>query len=363
MNPGFSPQNVLTASVRLSGPGYAAAAHQTTFFQNVLRRIAASPQVLSAAAASDLPFTFPSSARVVIEGRPVPETEKQAMVGYFAVSPGYFSAAQIPLREGREFTTFDKAGSPPVVIVNQAFAEKFFQHENPLGRRIHLSRENLQRAATGPEWNQIVGVIGNVNEFLGQLHPRPHVFEPFLQQPQGSMSLLVRLRTEPSAFAASLRQAVWSVDKNQPVTNTRTMYRVIQDAGQGDDLMAELMGAFAGIALVMAALGIYGLISYLVARRAQEIGVRMALGASQHEVMMLILRNSMSLTLIGVAMGLLFSLPLPTLTAALFTDFHVRGGWITGGTALAVTVVALASSYVPAQRASKVDPLGALRGE
>ncbi len=363
VNPGLNPRNVLTASVRLTGTSYRTPVQQLAFFQNLLRRIAASPQVISAAVTSDLPFTFASSARVVIEGRPVPDTEKQAMTRYFAVSPGYFSAAQIPLREGREFTPFDRAGSAPVVIVNQAFAQKFFPDENPLGRHIHLSRENSQMAASAPKWSEIVGVVGNVNEFLGQLHPRPQTFEPYFQQPQDSMNLLIRLRTDPGAFAPTLRQAVWSVDKNQPVMSLRTMNRLIQDAGQGDDLMAELMGAFAGVALLMAAFGIYGLIAYLVARRTQEIGVRMAIGASQREVMMLVLRNSMSLATIGVAVGFVVSLALPPLTAALFTNFHVHSGWIIGATPLAVILVALSASYFPARRASKVDPLVALRNE
>ncbi len=362
-DPGLNPHNVLTASVRLSGPGYKTPAQQAAFFQNVIRRIAVSPEVVSAAVTSDLPFTFAGAARVAIEGRPAPKTEKQAMVGYFGVSPGYFSAAQIPLREGREFTLFDKAGSLPVVIVNQAFAAKFFPQENPLGRHIRISHEDSLTSATGPSWSEIVGVVGNVNEFLGQVRPRPQIFEPFLQQPVPSMNLLVRLRTDPGAFAALLRQAVWLVDKDQAVTNLRTMDRVMQAAGQGDDLMAELMGGFACVALLMAAFGIYGLIAYLVARRRQEIGVRMAVGATQHEVLTLVLRNSMSLAVTGVVVGFIFSLALPRLVMALFTDFHVRSGWIVCGTPLVVILVGLAASYFPARRAAKVDPMVALRNE
>ena len=362
--PGLNPQNVLTASVRLSGPGYVTPALQAAFFQNVIERISASPEVLSVAATSDLPFTFPGRARVAIEGRPLLESEKQWTFGYFCVSPDYFSTAQIPLHEGREFTPFDKTGSPRVVIVNQAFAAKFFPRENALGRRIHISRhEESATTTTAPPWSEIVGVVANVNEVLGQLHPRPQVFEPFLQQPNASMNLLVRLRIDPGAFAASLRQAIWSVDKNQAVTNLRTMKRVMRDAGQGDDLMAELMGAFACIALIMAAFGIYGLIAYLVARRTQEIGVRMAVGASRHEVMVLVFRNSMSLAVFGVAVGFIVSLVLPRLVTALFTGSHVGGGSIVTGTPALVILVALAASYFPARKASQVDPIVALRSE
>jgi putative ABC transport system permease protein len=367
---GMNPRNLLTASVSLSGTAYKEPARQVAFFQNVLRQLESSPEVQSAAVTSDLPFTFPGSAHFMIEGRPAPKTEKESLAGYFAISPGYFEVAQIPLREGREFTPSDNKSSAPVVIVNQAFSERFFPNENPLGRHISISHEGLPvapanpaLASTQPQWSEIVGVAGNVNEVLGQAIPRPHIFEPFLQRPDGSMSLVVRLRTEPAGFATSLRRVVWKVDKDQPVTNLKTMDRVVRDARQGDDLMAELMGAFAGLALLMAAVGIYGLIAYLVGRRTHEIGVRMALGARRSEVFRLVLRNAMSVALTGVAVGFLISLALPRLLAASFPYFHVHAAWIVAGTPLAVTLVALASCYLPARRASHVDPMVALRYE
>jgi putative ABC transport system permease protein len=370
---GMNPSNLLTASVSLSGPAYKEPGRQIAFFQSVLHHLASFPEVQSAAVASDLPFTFPGDAHIAVEGRLVPETEKQAEAGYFAVSPNYFSVTQIPLREGREFTLSDNANSTPVVIVNDAFARKFFPNQNPLGRHISINREGIPvrwvpggtpLIGPGPStWSEIVGVVGNVNEYLGQTVPRPHIFVPFLQRPDGSMSLVVRLQAEPRGFAASLRRAVWNVDKDQPVTNLKTMDRVVLDAGQGDDLMAELMGAFAGLALLMAAVGIYGLIAYLVGRRTHEMGVRMALGARQRDVFRLVLRNAMSVALTGIAVGFLISLALPRLVAASFTGFHVRAAWIVAGTPLAVTLVALVSCYLPARRASHVDPMTALRYE
>jgi predicted permease len=370
---GMNPRNLLTASVSLSGAPYKEPRRQATFFQSVLRQLESFPDVQSAAVASDLPFTFPGEANIAVEGRPVLEAQKQARAGYFAVSPGYFSVTQIPLREGREFTLSDSPSSAPVVIVNEAFARQFFPNQNPLGRRISINREGIPvrwvpggTPLLGPSpstWSEVVGVVGNVNEYLGQDVPRPHIFEPFLQRPDGSMNLVVRLRTEPGGFGASLRRAVWNVDKDQPVTNLRTMGRVVQDSGQGDDLMAELMGAFAGLALLMASVGIYGLIAYLVRRRTHEMGVRMALGARQSDVFRLVLRGAMSLALTGVALGFVISLALPKLVAASFSGFHVHATWIVAGTPLAVTLVALASCYLPARRASRVDPMAALRYE
>ncbi len=367
---GMDCRNILTASVSLSGAAYREPGRQVAFFESVLRNLEGLREVQSAAVTTDLPYTFPGSAHFMIEGRPAPKIEKESRAGYFAVSPGYFDVVQIPLRAGREFTPSDNERSTPIVIVNQAFVQKFFPNENPLGRYISISHGGLPVAGVNPSassiqprWSEIVGVVGNVNEYLGQPVGRPHIFEPFLQRPDSSMNLVVRLRTEPSGSAAALRDAVWKVDKDQPVTNLKTMDRVVQDAGQGDDLMAELMGAFAGIALLVAAVGVYGLIAYLVGRRTHEIGVRMALGARRGDVFRLVLRSAMSLALTGVAAGFLVSLTLPKLVAASFSGFHVHAARILVGMPLAVTLVALASCYFPARRASRVDPMTALRYE
>ena len=367
---GMNPHDVLTASVSLSGAAYEEPERQIAFFQNVLSQLSGFPQVQSSAVTSDLPFTFPALVRFAVEGRPMAKTENGSSAGYFAISPGYFAVAQIPLLAGREFTPSDSSHSASVVIINQAFAHKFFPNENPLGRHISVSRGGLpvfllKHPATSIQsrWSEIVGVVGNVNEYLGQSSPRPHIFEPFLQRPDGSMNLVVRVRSKPDAFAASLRRAVWKVDKEQPVTNLKTMDHVVQDAGQGDDLMAELMGAFAAMALLMAAVGIYGLLAYLVSRRTHELGVRMALGARRGDVLLLVLRNSMSLVLAGVGIGFLVSLAMPRLVAAAFSGFHVHSGWILVATPLIVILVGVASCYLPARKASRVDPMTALRYE
>ena len=363
--PGMDPRNVLTASVSLSGTAYKDPAHQAAFFQSVLRKLAGFPEVQSAAVTTDLPYTFPGSAHIAVEGRPVPKTEKQALSAYFAVSPGYLATTGIPLHQGREFTLADNAGSAPVAIVNESFAQKFFPNENPMGRHISISHpgDATSGAAIPVKWSEIVGVVGDVNEYVGQQPPRPQIFEPFLERPDTAMDFLVRTRTEPAAFSASLRSAVWSVDKDQPVTNLRTMDRVLLDSGQGDDIMADLMGSFAAIALVMAAVGIYGLIGYLVGRRTHELGVRMALGARRREVLALVMRGSMRMVVAGVGIGFLVSLTLPRLVTASFQGFHAHSGWILAGTPLIVIAVALVSSYIPARRASHVDPMVALRHE
>ena len=364
--PGMNPHNVLTATVALSGTRYKDAAPQAAFSQDLLRQLAGTAGVESAAITTDLPYTFPGYARIAIEGRPEPKTEEQARSAYFAVSPGYFEAAQIALREGREFTLSDNAHSGPVAIVNEEFAKEFFPDEDPIGRHIGITHADEAPSSSAPsgKWREIIGMVRNVNEYVGQRAPRPQVFEPLLQRPDAMMNLLVRTRTEPAAFAASLRRTVWSLDKDQPITNLRTMDRVLQDSAQGDNIMAELMGAFAGMALAMAAVGIYGLIAYLVGRRIHEVGVRMALGATRREVLLLVLFSSMRMVLAGVAFGFLVSLMLPRLLTATFQDVQMsHRNWILAATPLAVILVALASSYLPARRAAKVDPNAALRYE
>jgi putative ABC transport system permease protein len=254
---GMNPHNVLTATVALTGAGYKDAARQATFSQEVLRQLSSIPAVQSAAISTDLPYTFPAEARIAVEGRPEPKINEQARSAYFAVSPGYFRVAQVALREGREFTLADNTGSVPVVIVNEEFAKKFFPNENPMGRHIGITHPDEARSGSMPtgKWSEIIGVVRDVNEYVGQRTPRPQVFESFLQRPDPMMRLLVRTHTESTAFASSLRGAVWSVDKDQPVTDLRTMDRVLEDSGQGDNIMAELMAAFAGIALAMRRLG------------------------------------------------------------------------------------------------------------
>jgi predicted permease len=365
---GMNSNGVLTGSVSLSGTQYKAPQQQIAFSQSVLRQLANFPQVQSAAITSDLPFTFPDSARFAVDGRPVAATEKQSTAGYFAVSPGYFTTAQIPLHEGREFTPSDRATSLPVAVVNEAFARKFFPNQNALGHYISITLEGAPSTTRAggsikPKWREIVGVVSNVHEYLGEVAPKPHIFVPFLQDPGRSMNLMVRVVAGPAGFSTSLRRAVGRVDKDQPVTNVRTMNRVAHDSLQGDDLMTELMSAFAAIALLMATVGIYGLIAYLVGRRTHEMGVRIALGARRSQVLWMVLRSSMSRVLAGVGIGFICSLALPRLVTASFTGFHVHSGWILAGTPAVVTLVSLASCYFPARRAAKVDPMVALRYE
>jgi predicted permease len=354
--PGLDPEGVLTATVPLGGLEYMEARRQRDFYSSVLRELEHSPQVESAAATTSLPFTFPDSMQFTMEGNPVSKPDERPIAGYFSVSPGYFSTLRIPLLQGREFSAADNLDSLPVAIVDEAFVRRYLPNVSPVGQHVLL-----RDAGTAAKWSEIVGVVGNVVEYSGQQEPRPHIFESFLAHPGPAMSVIVRTRAGALNFADSLRRAVWAVDPGQAVTNLRTMARVIADSGQGDDVMAELMGTFAILALVMAAIGIYGVLSYLVGERTHEIGIRLALGARPQEILRMVVRKAMTLVGLGVAIGFSISLALPKLFAASFTGFYVQSAWIVGTTPFIVVAVALLSCYVPARRSTKIEPMVALR--
>jgi putative ABC transport system permease protein len=244
----------------------------------------------------------------------------------------------------------------PVAIVDEAFARQFFPGENPLGHHLSINPGD----ARAPQWSEIVGVVGNLKEYVGEWDTSPHIYQPFLAQPSATMSLVVRTRTDPVAFADSLRRVVWGVDKDQAVTWLISMDRFVEDAGGAAALMAKVMGAAAGLALIMAAIGIYGVIAYLVSLRTNEIGIRMALGARRSQVLHMVMRRHLPLVLAGVSIGSLISLALPRLVEA---PSLVHTGWILAGTPLIITLVGSASCYIPARRATKVDPMVALRYE
>ena len=356
---GLNSRNLLTAAVPLRGLEYFKPGRQKQFAADLLQHTANLPGVESAALSTDLPFNFPGDTHFILEGHSVSSPEDAPHCGYFAVSQNYFATTQIPLLQGREFTPADSADAPPVMIVNEAFAQKYFPGASPLGQHIRFGPDPTQTQ----HWSEVVGVVGNVVEFLGQVQPRPELFVPLAANPTPLIRVLARTQTPPLTLADSLRGAVWAIDSGQAVTEVRTMQRVIIDSGGGDDLMAELMGSFAGIALALGAIGIYGLLSYLVGQRTHELGIRMALGANPGEVLLLVIRNGMTLVVAGVAVGFLASLALPRLVTAAFEGIHFHSLWILVLAPPIVLLVGLLACYVPARRAMRVDPMVALRYE
>jgi predicted permease len=360
-NPGFNPGHLMIAEINLKGRNYRSPAQQMEFFERVTERCDGLAGVRSASATSALPLTGGSGhVSFSVEGQPPLPPSKRPLTEHFVVGPAYFRTMQISLLRGRFFGQADNTRSPIVVVANEEFVRRFFPKGNAIGHRIKLDIEH-------PAWAEIVGVVENVIDYGGQLSPDAQIYQSYLQTPVTDMWLVMRSHLSPSAAARMLRRTVWSLDKNLAIGNVEggvlTMKDVANENLGGDKWMVLLLGVFAGLALILAAVGIYGVIAYSVSRRTHEIGIRMALGAQKGDVLRLVLRQGGLLTLIGCGIGLALGLPLPKLFGAIFNGFGPQGPWIPISVGLVVGAVSLLATYIPARRAASVDPLTALRYE
>jgi putative ABC transport system permease protein len=296
-----------------------------------------------------------------IEGRPAIAKEAEPMTEYRVVTPRYFETMGIPLLEGRDFANSDTRQSPNVVVINDAFARRHFTGENPLGHRLKLQGQERDPLL-------IVGIVGNVRDFGLDEVPTPEIFVPFLQDPlsptvQRSMTIVARTNADPGAIAGSLRTTLTSVDKDLPVYWVKPMTEYLRDSLSRRRFNMVLLMIFSGVALVLAAVGIYGVISYGVTQRTHELGIRMALGAQQRDVLKLVVRQAMIVALGGVGIGLLASLALTRLLKSLLFNVGVTDPLTFVAIAALMSMIALLACLIPARRATKVDPLVALRYE
>jgi putative ABC transport system permease protein len=355
---GFNPQHLLTAQIRVSGARLAEPKTQAAFFQQIVAGVYKLPGVDGAAVVNALPATG-SAGRVGfrLEGAGVINKELELKAREYVAGPQYFQLMGIPLLKGRGLLASDSSNAPFAVVVNETFAQRFFPNQNPVGRRILID------GLAGEPWSEIVGVVGNVPDFIGQAKPEPHMYQSYFEAPRDSMTLVVQSKADAATLAPLLRQAIWSVDRDQPVGAIHTMIQVVEDAGMGDRFMGSLMGTFAGLALLLAGVGIFGVIAYNVSQRTREVGIRVALGAGKREVLRLVAGQSALLTGLGVGLGMLGAFPLPNLLGSMFNGlpFDTRPILIIVPTLVAL--VALVASYVPARRAMRVDPMTALRYE
>jgi putative ABC transport system permease protein len=357
--PGFTAAQVLTANVGLDDVRYHQPAQQLAFFRNVVRRLEKLPGVDSAAATSDLPCSDVGQVAFRIQGQPEPPVNAKPTTHDYVISRGYFRTARIPLVRGREFTDADNADAPRVVLVDTAFAQQYLKNMDPLGKVIGLEVGD----SAGPEWAQIIGVVGNVKNWIESDRAEPFVYEADAQRPQSNMSLMVRTTGNPDALAPELRRAVWAEDSDQPVAQLMTMPDVLRHETAGDVLFSKMLAAFALVALILSAIGIYGIVAFSVAQRTREIGIRMALGAEKLDVVRMVLGEGMKLALIGGGIGFIASLALPKALEALIQNFHIHAMWIYAVVPLAIAAVAILATYIPARRATRVDPMVALRYE
>jgi putative ABC transport system permease protein len=357
---GVNPENVLTLRTSLPRSKYSELPKRVAFYEQVLERVRALPGVVAAGYTSAVPLTWKGGTNgFTVEGAdPQPGQDANTR----QVSAGYMETMNINLRQGRFFDDHDDAQSQPVTIINETMARQYWPGESALGKRFKVGSIDDQ-----VPWITIVGIVGDIKEMGLEAPPKAEMFFPYQQLPRVLWNmprdLTVRTTGDPLSLVAAVRQAVWSVDPAQPVSNVRTMEDILSGEVTQRRITMTLLAAFAGLALLLASLGIYGVLSYAVAQRTQEIGIRMALGANRLEVLRLVMGDGLRLAGAGVAIGLGVSLALTQLMTRLLFGVTASDPRTLAGVTLLLLTVALVACYVPARRAARVDPMVALRNE
>ncbi len=361
VDPGFQADHVLTAFISLPSSKYPNSSDQAAFFERLIERMQNVPGVMSAGVVSDLPLYGGSSTGFEIEGRAVPAAGQRPLTEYRMINPDYFATMGMRLAKGRPFSRYDAAKALGVVIINETMASRFFPDEDSVGRRIGLS-------GNPTDWREIVAVVGDVRNYGVDAAVKPEAYIPFLQNgPEylsgiaSGMNLVVRTRNDPLSLAATLREQVQSLDKDQPVSEIRTMESHLAESIAQRRFNMLLLGAFAMLALVLAAVGIYGVIAYTVAQRAHEMGIRIALGARGADILKLVFANAMLTTVAGVVLGLGAPVGLTRLLRSLLYEVTPTDPLVFSTITALLLLVALVATYIPARRAMKVNPIALLR--
>ncbi len=363
---GFRTRRLLTLDISLPVKKYDSTEKQAAFFEHALERLALLPSVTSAAAVTDLPMTRSTTRN----GFEILATKSQnGIAGYHAVSAGYFRTMGIPLQSGRELMDLDSAQSPLVGVISWNMAQMYWPNQNPVGARIVVNRAVTTSTLQGtkvqfkPQQLEIVGVVGDVRQLGLDTPPAPELYIPYAQWPSDEMSLALLTKSEPSSLISQVEKTVWSIDPDQPVTAIRTMDQWVDAEAASRRFVLQLIGAFALIAILLAAVGLYGVVSYWTRQRTKEISIRMALGANKRDVLKLVLGQGLKLALIGLAIGIAGGLALTRFLSSLLYGVKSTDPLTFILVPLILTAVALVACYIPARRAAHVDPMQALRAE
>src|SRR5262245_26539237 len=352
---GFNPQSVLSFQLSLSGKKYSEA-QRRGFYDQLLKRLEGLPGVRAVGATSILPMSNNGEGRIFeIVGRPPFEKGKGPGAGYRVVTPGYFDAIGMSLRRGRDFTAEDNEQAPEVVIINETFARRFFPNQEAIGQRITTGGEDRPI--------EIVGVVGDIKDLGLDRVPRPGLYVPYAQNPRTDMGVVLRAAAEPTALTGAARDEVMKFDPAQPVSNLKTMERMIHETSSPKRIMTAMMGVFAAIALLLAGVGLYAVMAYAVSHRTHEIGVRLALGARSRDIVRLVTGQGMKLTLAGLALGMAGAFALTRVMAPLLYGVTPADPLTFILISLALAGAALLACWIPARRATRVDPMVALRCE
>jgi putative ABC transport system permease protein len=367
IDPGFNPHNVISMVVSVAGSKEAEPHSRELFYRQLLEKIRTLPGVESAGAINHLPLAGDMWGwSFVIEGRPTPRPGESPLAIYRIATPRYFETMRLPLIEGRDIYDTDSVSAPGVVVINQRAAQKYWPGQDPVGQRISFDSDT----ANPPTWLTVIGVVKDAKQRDWAAKPYPEAYlaafqnSDFLGSPASHsayITLVVRAAGDPAALAPAIKDTVWSFDHNLPITQIVTMDSVVADANAQPRFEMLLLGVFAIVALAMAAVGIYGVMSYTVSRRTHEIGIRVSLGASHGDILLLVVRQAMALAATGLIIGVAGALLLSHLMSKLLYGVLPTDPATFASVAILLMIVALVASYIPARRAMRVDPMIALR--
>jgi putative ABC transport system permease protein len=358
VEPGFDPEGALVALISLAPSRYATVAPQVQFFERLLEEARTLPGVADAAAASAVPL-LPQGQNLLpfkVERSELPEAAGEQFAVFSSVTPGWFHTLRIPLLEGRDFALQDDASAPPVVIINQALARRFWPHQSPVGKSLSAALQSLE-----PVTYKIVGVVGAARERDLAKEPEPAIFAPYRQVPPRTMAIVLRAPGDPLKLAGALQRRVLALDADQPISRITTLQQIMAEAGARTRFYSALLGLFAVLGLALAAVGIYGVIAYSLTLRTQEMAVRLALGARDEQIFGLVIGGGVRLTLIGIGLGLCGAFALTHLLSSLLFGISSNDPLTFALVPFLLLLVAVLASYVPARRAVQIDPMLPLR--
>ncbi|MFL6541535.1 MAG: ABC transporter permease [Chthoniobacterales bacterium] len=359
VDPGFNPENATVLELALPEKKYPKPEQQKAFVDSLLQRLAALPGVQAAGVTQVLPLTGDYSLAFEIEGRPLPESDWPSTT-YYAVTPDYFRAMGIRLMRGRLFTAQDDARAPRIAIINETLARQFFPNEDALGKRI-----NIPNVASGSPkvWREIVGIVADVKQFGVDKETTNQSYEPFAQSPFDDINVVLRTSSSPSAMLSALRPAVYAVDKDQPIGSIRPLEEIMAESISRQRFAMLLLTVFSAVALVIAAVGIYGVMAYSVVQRTGEFGIRMALGAQTRDVLRLVLSQAGKLIGLGLLAGLIATFAISRAIGSILFRTSAQDPLTLTSITFILGAVALLACFVPARRATRVNPIEALRTE
>lgn len=356
VDPGFIPENATLLRLSLPGKKYAEKDQQTAFANSLLERMKSLPGVQAVGITHSMPLVSDYVLGFNIEGRPAIAPSDLPSLNYYAVTPDYFRAMGIRLVRGRVFTPQDDAKAPRVAIINETMARQFFPNEDPIGKRINITN--------GPDtWREIVGIVGDIKQYGVDKTTSAQGYEPFAQVPFTSLNVVLRTNGSPAALLSSLRPAVYAIDKDQPVGIIRPLEEIMSESIARQRFAMLLLTVFSSVALVIAAVGIYGVMAYNVVQRTGEFGIRMALGAQQRDVLRLVLTQGGKLIGLGLVIGLLATLAASRAMGSMLFNTSAYDPVTLTSITLLLGAVALVACFFPANRATKVNPIEALRTE